>query len=92
MTDPAIDRRRGILYPERLPRFARLAPTAAASGLVAWFWVPQWDLQAGAESRQPVLGYPAASLVVEPDAVTLWGATTRLAERVLRGSGWAVGA
>lgn len=92
VTDPSIDRARGVLYPERLPQFTRLAPPAAASGLVAWFWVPQWDLPDGAESRQPVLGYPAANLVVEPDAVTLWGATTRLTERVLRGRGWAVGA
>lgn len=92
VTDPAIDRARGVLYPERLPRFTRLAPPAAASTLVSWFWIPQWDLPEGAESRQPVLAYPAANLVVEPDAVTLWGATTRLSERVLRGSGWAVGA
>lgn len=81
-----------MLYPGRLPRFTRSAPPAAASGLVAWLWVPQWDLPAGVESRQPVLAYPAANLVVEPGTVTLNGATTRLTERVLRGSGWAVGA
>lgn len=86
------DTDRGVLYPERLPRFTRLPPPAEASDLVAWFWIPQWDLADGVESRQPVLAYPAANLVVEPDGVTLWGATTRLSERVLRGSGWAVGA
>lgn len=88
VTDPT----RGVLYPERLPRFTRLAPTGAASDLVAWFWIPQWDLPAGVASPQPVLGYPAANLVVEPDGVTLWGASTRASERELRGSGWAVGA
>lgn len=88
MTDPT----RGVLYPERLPRFTRLAPPAAASDLVEWFWFPEWDLPDGVESRQPILGYPAANLAVEPGGVTLWGATTRTSERVLRGSGWAVGA
>ena len=88
VTDPT----RGVLYPERLPRFTRLAPPPAASDLVAWFWIPQWDLPNGVESRQPVLGYPAANLVVEPGGVTLWGASTRAGERTLRGSGWAVGA
>nr|WP_205834811.1 helix-turn-helix domain-containing protein [Microbacterium sp. CFH 90308] len=75
-----------------MPRFTRLPPQAEASGLVSWFWVPQWDLPDGVETRQPILGYPAANLAVEPDGVTLWGATTRASERVLKGSGWAVGA
>jgi AraC-like DNA-binding protein len=88
VTDPT----RGVLYPRRLPRFTRIAPAGAASALVEWFWIPQWDLPGGVVSRQPVLGYPAANLAVEPDGVTLWGATTRASERELRGSGWAVGA
>ena len=94
VTDPAdaIDPARGVLYPERLPRFTRLPPPPAASALVSWFWIPQWDLPDGVPSRQPVLGYPAANLVVEPGGVTLWGATTRASERVLHGRGWAVGA
>jgi len=83
---------RGVLYPQRLPRFTRLAPPAAASGLVEWFWIPQWNLPDGVVSSQPILGYPAANLAVEPDGVTLWGATTRASARELRGSGWAVGA
>lgn len=86
------DTTRGVLYPERLPRFTRLAPSVAASDLVAWFWIPQWDLPDGVVSRQAILGYPAANLAVEPDGVTLWGATTRATARELRGSGWAVGA
>lgn len=60
--------------------------------LVAWFWIPEWDLPDGVASRQEILAYPAANLVVEPSGVTLWGATTRISERVLEGSGWAVGA
>lgn len=90
--EPVTDTTRGVLFPERLPRLTRLAPPPAAAELAAWFWIPQWDLPEGTESRQQVLSYPAANLVVEPDGVTLWGATTRATERVLRGSGWAVGA
>lgn len=88
VTDP----NRGVLYPERLPRFTRIPPGSAASELVEWFWIPQWDLAHGVESRQTLLPYPAANLAVEPDGVTLWGVSTRAGERVLRGSGWAVGA
>lgn len=88
VTDP----NRGVLYPDRLPRFTRLPPGEAASELVEWFWIPQWDLPDGVESRQLLLPYPSANLAVEPDGVTLWGVSTRAGERVLRGSGWAVGA
>lgn len=90
--DGVTDSTRGVLYPERLPRFTRLPPPREASDLVAWFWIPQWDLPDDVVSRQPVLGYPAANLTVEPDRVTLWGATTRASEHELRGRGWAVGA
>lgn len=88
VTDP----NRGVLYPDRLPTFTRLSPGAAATDLVEWYWIPQWNLPDGVESRQALLPYPAANLAVEPDGVTLWGVTTRAGERVLRGSGWAVGA
>ena len=88
MTDPT----RGVLYPERLPRFTRVAPGAAAHDLVAWFWIPEWQLPDGVASRQELLPYPAANLVVEPTGIALWGPATRQSERVLTGSGWAVGA
>lgn len=83
---------RGILFPERLPRFVRLPPPDTATELIAWIWIPEWDLAPGEVSRQPVLSYPATNLVVDADGVTLWGPTTRVSERVLTGSGWAVGA
>lgn len=86
------DQTRGVLYPERLPRFTRVAPTPAAADLVAWFWIPEWHLPDGVVSRQEVLPYPAANLVVEPSGVTLWGPATRYTERELTGSGWAAGA
>lgn len=86
-----VDPTRGVLYPRRLPEFHRLPPDAAAD-LVTWFWIPEWDLAPGEASRQDVVGYPALNLVVEPDAVTLVGATTRASSRRLIGRGWAVGA
>lgn len=87
-----IDARRGVLYPGRMPRFHRLPPIADAAHLVAWFWIPEWDLEAGATSRQDVVAYPALNLVVERDGIELVGATTRATHRVLSGRGWAVGA
>lgn len=82
----------GILYPARLPQFHRLPATGAAADLVAWFWIPEWDIAPGRSSRQEIVGYPALNLVVEPQAVTLSGATTRASHRDLRGRSWAVGA
>ncbi|AQP51363.1 helix-turn-helix domain-containing protein [Tessaracoccus flavescens] len=86
------DQSRGVLFPSRLPAFHRLAPPHAAEDLVQWFWIPEWNLDPGVVSRQTVVGYPALNLVVEPQGVSLVGATTRMSERILRGSGWAVGA
>lgn len=87
-----IDERRGVLYPQRMPRFHRLPPPAAAAHLVAWFWIPEWDLAPGETSRQDVVAYPALNLVVERAGVEFVGATTRATHRDLAGSGWAVGA
>lgn len=83
---------RGVLYPARLPQFHRLPAPPAVTELVAWFWIPEWDIEPGRSSRQEIVAYPALNLVVDADAVTLSGATTRLSHRDLRGSGWAVGA
>lgn len=88
VTDP----NRGVLHPARLPRFTRLPAKGRVADLAQWFWIPEWNLPAGESSPQQTLGYPAANLVVEGSEVTLWGATTRAAVRVLRGRGWVVGA
>lgn len=92
MVDDVIDERRGVLYPERMPRFHRLPPEPAAGHLVAWFWIPEWELGAGERSRQDVVAYPALNLVVDPSGVQLVGATTTATHRDLTGCGWAVGA
>lgn len=82
----------GVLYPARLPQFHRLPATGAAADLVAWFWIPEWDIEPGRSSRQEIVGYPALNLVVEQHGVTLSGPTTKVSHRDLRGRGWAVGA
>ncbi|GAB32553.1 helix-turn-helix domain-containing protein [Gordonia otitidis] len=83
---------RGVLYPARLPTFDRLAAADDLAPIVAWFWIPQWNLAPGRTSRQNVLPFPACNLVVEPEGVTIVGPTTRCSHRDLTGTGWAVGA
>ncbi|HET9516468.1 MAG TPA: helix-turn-helix domain-containing protein [Actinoplanes sp.] len=83
---------RGVLYPTRLPSFVRLPPPEAVASLVRWFWIPEWRIAPGRTSRQHVIAFPAANLVVEPDAVGFFGPTTRSSHRDLTGTGWAVGA
>lgn len=83
---------RGVLYPQRLPEFHREAPRPGIAHAVSWFWIPEWDLAPGEESRQQILPLPACNLVVEPDGITVVGPPTRRSERVLSGRGWAVGA
>ena len=85
------ENRRGVLYPQRLPEFHRLSPSRGLEHAVRWFWIPEWDLPVGVESRQELLPFPASNLVVEPQGVTLNGPATKRSERVLSGSGWAVG-
>ncbi len=83
---------RGVLYPGRLPAFHREPAPAELNAVVQWFWVPSWNLPPGVSSRQEILPFPAANLVVEPEGVRLYGPTTGVSVRVLEGRGWAVGA
>lgn len=82
---------RGILYPTRLPTFGRQPAPEELRDRVRWCWVPQWDLPAGRTSRQCVLPFPAANLVVERGRVSLVGPQTGVSHRDLTGTGWAVG-
>ncbi|WP_372339027.1 AraC family transcriptional regulator [Actinoplanes sp. RD1] len=82
----------GVLYPARLPTFARLSAPPAVAALVRWFWIPEWHLQPGRTSRQHLIAFPACNLVVEAASVSLAGPATRASHRDLTGTGWAVGA
>lgn len=83
---------RGILFPDRLPEFHRLQPPPKLTHAVRWFWIARWELSPGLESRQELLPFPACNIVVEPQGVAAVGPPTRASERILRGSGWVVGA
>lgn len=83
---------RGVLYPDALPTFHRFAPDDSVADRVRHFWLPEWDLPDGVVSRQTILGYPATSLVVHPDRVTLSGPSMALGHQDLTGRGWVVGA
>lgn len=87
-----VDPTRGVLYPARLPSFHRLPPPDDAAELVAWCWIPEWDIEPGRSSRQELVSFPALNLVVEAGGAVLSGATTRVSARELTGRGWAVGA
>lgn len=83
---------RGILYPARLPTFHREPVPADLRELIRWFWIPRWNLAPGRTSRQEILPFPAANLVVQEERVALAGPTTGISHRDLHGRGWAVGA
>ncbi|MDN5893775.1 MAG: helix-turn-helix domain-containing protein [Nocardioides sp.] len=96
--DERTQRRRGVLYPARLPTFRRVDPPLPVLNLVRWFWIPEWDLAEGRASRQHLIAFPALNLVIEhgsripPGMVGLSGPTTQASSRDLYGRGWAVGA
>ena len=83
---------RGQLRPDERAPVSRILPGPQGAALARWFWVPEWDLPAGAVHEALTLPFPACQLVVEPDGVHLYGPVTRAWRRDLVGRGWAVGA
>ncbi|TJY69567.1 AraC family transcriptional regulator [Arthrobacter sp. CAU 1506] len=83
---------KGHLTPGTGSAVTRFAARADVAAFVRQIWIPEWDLPAGEQAEQLVLGYPASNVVVEPDGVAIYGPTSRASTRVLIGSGWAVGA
>ncbi|MEA5455804.1 helix-turn-helix domain-containing protein [Sinomonas sp. JGH33] len=83
---------RGQLTPDPRAPLARLNPPAWAAHAIRHFWVVEWSLPDGEQSRQLVLGYPVLNFVAEPDRLAIYGPTTAAGTRVLEGTGWAVGA
>jgi AraC-like DNA-binding protein len=84
-------RSKGLLTPATPVRIARSSPHGRSGRFVRHYWLPRWELPAGASVRQDVLEYPTANLVVEPDAAALHRARRGLSSRTLAGSGWAFG-
>lgn len=83
---------RGVLYPKRLPEFHRYAPAAHLAHAVRWFWIPEWQLEAGERSVQQTLPFPVCNLAIEANGIAFVGPPTRRSERTLEGTGWCVGA
>lgn len=55
------------------------------------FWIPVWDVAAGAESPQHVLQYPVCLVVVSNTYARFYGVVSGLSTTTLTGRGWAVG-
>lgn len=93
---------RGIVGPVRLSRTAslnRYPAHGALDGLVGGFWAVRWALPEGVEHTQAVLTHPSVNVSVgsaeaEPELIEagVHGVTRDLWNRVLRRSGWTVGA
>jgi AraC-like DNA-binding protein len=73
-------------------RLARLPVSRAVADLVRHVWIPRWNLPPGVVVEQGVLEYPSANLVIEPDAVALYGPELGRGVQRLEGTGWAFGA
>jgi AraC-like DNA-binding protein len=84
-------RSKGHLNPGESAPISRYPVEPDLAPYVRHFWVPEWELPAGTSVTARVLGYPTLNLVVDPTAVLVTGPTRRESQRVLSGSGWAVG-
>ncbi|MBW0104761.1 AraC family transcriptional regulator [Pseudonocardia sp. KRD291] len=101
-THPLQGDTRGIVGPVRLSRNAslnRYPAHGALNGLVGRFWAVRWSLPDGVEHTQAVLTHPSVNVTVgsaedEPERIEagVHGVTRELSNRVLRRSGWTVGA
>ncbi|MFL4474098.1 helix-turn-helix domain-containing protein [Paeniglutamicibacter sp. MACA_103] len=88
-----MDTPRGPLLPtgEGTAHVARLNPSAALRELVVHYWLPTWQIPAGASHEQRILSYPGCNLAIEDGIGTLYGPVTRLSTKRLSGSGRAFG-
>ncbi|GGY35509.1 AraC family transcriptional regulator [Pseudoduganella albidiflava] len=85
---------KGILDPRAMARrFAlrRHPPPPALAPFVEYLWVVEWDLGGAPAQVQRVLPYPHAHLVFESGASALHGIVRGPFDKVLAGSGRAVG-
>lgn len=87
----AIERAHLVDPADRTWRIDRHAVPADLGDLARRFWIPVWDVPAGAESRQQVLQYPVCLLVVAPHYARFSGVVSGLGTTTLTGRGWAVG-
>ncbi len=89
--NPGAPRSKGHLNPAESAPISRYPVDRALASYARHFWVPEWELPAGASVTARVLGYPTLNVVVDPELVIVTGPTRRESQRVLEGQGWAVG-
>ncbi len=78
--------------PRNLWRLRRWEPDRPLRPFLRWFWMAEWDLTEFGPFETTTLPHPAANLVVEHGAATLFGPTTRAFTRVLTNKGATIGA
>jgi AraC-like DNA-binding protein len=85
------DRARGVLYPSHSYEHLRWDPAPGLERWVEKHWTVGWDLAPGERHVQHVLTHPSAHLVDEGGEARVYGVGTGRFDRVLEGSGRAVG-
>lgn len=69
----------------------RCEPSKPLRDLVVHYWLPSWQIPAGASHEQRILTYPGCNLVIEDGVGTIYGPVTHLSTKRLAGSGRAFG-
>ncbi len=70
---------------------ARSAVADDLADLARRFWIPVWDVPAGAQAPQRVLQFPVCLVVVADSYARFYGVVSGLSTTTLTGRGWAVG-
>lgn len=89
----AASERSGMLYPDRLTRYAAgwISPAPAASAVVDQYWHVSWALAEGERLDQPIIDLPAVNVTIEegdvPAPLVVTGVHGSAWRRVIHGSG-----
>ncbi|WP_150462345.1 helix-turn-helix domain-containing protein [Nesterenkonia ebinurensis] len=89
----AASERSGVLYPDRLARYAAgwITPDPAVSAVVDQYWYVSWMLDEGEQLDQPIIDLPAVTLTVEegdvPAPLVVTGVHARAWRRTIHGTG-----
>jgi AraC-like DNA-binding protein len=88
-----MDERSGVLYPQRLERYAagRIAPAPTVSVVVDHYWHVSWLLDEDERLDQPVIDLPAVNVTIEegdvPAPLVVTGVHAQAWRRTIQGTG-----
>jgi AraC-like DNA-binding protein len=85
---------RGVLHPHAIGTvfsLERRSPPPDLARFVEVHWRVSWDLRGREPYRSQVLPHPCVHLVFEPGGAAVHGISRRRFERLLEGTGWALG-